>query len=325
MARGGIIEALTRLCRVSDALKKEIAKAVVGQETTVELVLTSLIAGGHILLEGVPGLGKTLLVQAVARAAGLLYSRVQFTPDLLPMDITGSEMLDEAHGHREMRFIKGPVFTNVLLADEINRTPPKTQSALLEAMQEKQVTSYGKTHDIPSPFLVMATQNPIEHEGTYPLPEAQLDRFLFYVKLTYPALADEVTIAKSDAFGKLATISAVTDAKAILRFQEAAAEMPVSQSVAEYAVSLVRGLRPETAEHPKVKSFVSYGPGPRASQHLVIAAKAFAAVNGRDAVTKKEIDAVLPAVLRHRIIINFQGLAEGHGFEDVLSWGHGKR
>lgn len=324
MARG-VIEELTRLCRVSEALKKEIAKAVVGQDDTIALVLTSLIAGGHVLLEGVPGLGKTLLVQAVARAAGLTYSRVQFTPDLLPQDITGSEMLDEAHGRREMRFVKGPVFTNVLLADEINRTPPKTQSALLEAMQERQVTSYGKTHDLPAPFLVMATQNPIEHEGTYPLPEAQLDRFLFYIKLTYPLLADEVAIAKKDAFGNLAKITAVTDAKAVIRFQESVSEMPVGQSVAEYAVSLVRALRPDSAEHAKVKAFVSYGPGPRASQHLIIAAKAYAAITGADAVTKKEIDAVMPAVLRHRIIINFQGLAEGHRFEDVLAWGHGKR
>ncbi|MBI4979799.1 MAG: MoxR family ATPase [Spirochaetes bacterium] len=316
----GIVQELKSIAHSYESIKTEIGKVIVGQEESVTFLCAALLSDGHLLLEGVPGLGKTLLVQSFARASGLSFSRIQFTPDLLPQDITGSEIIDESRGKREFRFVKGPVFANMLLADEINRTPPKTQAALLEAMQERQVTSYGTTHPLPAPFLVMATQNPIEHEGTYPLPEAQLDRFMFHLKLGYPSLDEETTIAQTNAFAKIDTVKPVIHEREIRRMQAVIREVPVGKAAVEYAVRIVRASRPDTDAAAKIKSYIAYGAGPRASQYLILAAKAYAAIHGNDVVNKKEIDAVLPSVLRHRVIFNFQGLAEGYTFQDVLAW-----
>ncbi len=281
-------------------LRSEIAKVIVGQSEAVDSLLLTLFSGGHCLLLGVPGLAKTLMVSTLARTLGLTFSRIQFTPDLMPSDITGSEIIDR---DRQLRFVKGPVFAGVVLADEINRTPPKTQAALLEAMQERSVTVSGTTWPLPSPFFVLATQNPIEQEGTYPLPEAQLDRFMFNVRLDYPSFDDEVQIVKQTTADSSYNVAQVLDAQQILAFQQAIRRMPVPDNVVEYAVRLVASTRQEN-------KYISYGAGPRASQYLVIGAKSHAAIRGKYSPDSEDVDAVALSVLRHRIVTSYYAEAE---------------
>lgn len=282
-------------------LRSEIAKVIVGQSEAVDSLLLTLFSGGHCLLLGVPGLAKTLMVSTLARTLGLTFSRIQFTPDLMPSDITGSEIIDR---DRQLRFVKGPVFAGVVLADEINRTPPKTQAALLEAMQERSVTVSGTTWPLPSPFFVLATQNPIEQEGTYPLPEAQLDRFMFNVRLDYPSFDDEVQIVKRTTADSSYNVAQVLDAQQILAFQQAIRRMPVPDNVVEYAVRLVASTRQEN-------KYISYGAGPRASQYLVIGAKSHAAIRGKYSPDSEDVDAVALSVLRHRIVTSYYAEADG--------------
>jgi MoxR-like ATPase len=300
----------------------EIAKAVVGQETTVEAALYALFSRGHCLLVGVPGLAKTLLVQAMARALELAFSRIQFTPDLMPSDITGTEILQEdaASGRRQFVFIGGPVFTQVLLADEINRTPPKTQAALLEAMQEKTVTVAGKAYRLDEPFIVLATQNPIEQEGTYPLPEAQLDRFLFELLIDYPPLPTERDLVLQHSFTPLERIGPVLSREEVLRFREAIAQVPAAPNVVDYAVRLVRATRPTDPQAPDyIKRWVRWGASPRGSQYLILAGRARAACQGRFNVACEDVAALAPLVLRHRIIRSFQADAEGKSTDDIIA------
>ena len=282
-------------------LRSEIGKVIVGQSEAVDSLLLTLFSGGHCLLLGVPGLAKTLMVSTLARTLGLSFSRIQFTPDLMPSDITGSEIIDR---DRQLRFVKGPVFAGVVLADEINRTPPKTQAALLEAMQERSVTVSGTTWPLPSPFFVLATQNPIEQEGTYPLPEAQLDRFMFNVRLDYPSFDDEVQIVKQTTADSSYNVAQVLDAQQILAFQQAIRRMPVPDNVVEYAVRLVASTRQEN-------KYISYGAGPRASQYLVIGAKSHAAIRGKYSPDSEDVDAVALSVLRHRIVTSYYAEADG--------------
>ena len=282
------------------ALRSEIGNVIVGQSEAVDSLLLTLFSGGHCLLLGVPGLAKTLMVSTLARTLGLTFSRIQFTPDLMPSDITGSEIIDR---DRQMRFVKGPVFAGVVLADEINRTPPKTQAALLEAMQEHSVTVSGTTYPLPAPFFVLATQNPIEQEGTYPLPEAQLDRFMFNVKLDYPSFAEEVQIVKQTTADTSRQVAQVLDAQQILDFQQTIRRMPVPDNVVEYAVRLVAATRNEN-------KYISYGAGPRASQYLIIGAKSHAAIHGKYSPDSEDVDAVALSVLRHRIVASYYAEAE---------------
>jgi len=309
------------LVRAQAAIRAEIGRVIVGQERVVEELLTSLFTSGHCLLIGVPGLAKTLLVSTLARALHLSFNRVQFTPDLMPSDITGTEVLEEdAERRRFFRFLKGPVFTNVLLADEINRTPPKTQAALLQAMQEYQVTAGGETYPLERPFFVLATQNPIEQEGTYPLPEAQLDRFMFSVYLDYPSFAEEVQIVGATTAAATAEVAPVLDAARILAFQELVRRVPAAAPVIEYAVRLAQASRPATPEAPKfVRDYVSWGAGPRASQYLVLGAKARAVLSGRYAASVEDVRALAPAVLQHRILTNFTAEAEGVSSRDIVA------
>ena len=301
------------LVRARAAIREQIARVIVGQDQVVEELLTSLFTGGHCLLIGVPGLAKTLLVSTLAQAVRLSFNRVQFTPDLMPSDITGTEVLEEdADRRRSFRFLRGPVFTNVLLADEINRTPPKTQAALLQAMQEYQVSAGGQTHALERPFFVLATQNPIEQEGTYPLPEAQLDRFMFSVYLDYPSFEEEVHIVGATTSAATAAASPVLDAARILAFQELVRRAPAAAPVIEYAVRLTQASRPAAAGAPKfVRDYVAWGAGPRASQYLVLGAKARALLAGRFAASIEDVRALAPAVLQHRILTNFTAEAEG--------------
>jgi MoxR-like ATPase len=319
-------------------LKHEIAKVVVGQDQVVEQLLMSMFCKGHALVVGVPGLAKTLLISTIARSISLSFSRVQFTPDLMPSDITGTEVIEEdkSTGAREMRFVKGPVFANVILADEINRTPPKTQAALLEAMQEHQVTVAGVQHKLPNPFFVLATQNPIEQEGTYPLPEAQLDRFMFNIKIGYPTEAEEVEIIKRTTGGVEARPNPVLSAADVLRVQELVREAPVADHVIRYALRLVRVTRigdrasasatgaaidpnSETIPTPKiVKDYLAWGAGPRAGQYLILAAKARAILDGSFHVTPDHIKSVAKPVLRHRLITNFNAEADGITSDDII-------
>ena len=294
-------EQLDTLVERYAALRSEIAKVIVGQTEAVDSLLLTLFSGGHCLLLGVPGLAKTLMVSTLARTLGLTVSRIQFTPDLMPSDITGSEIIDR---DRQLRFVKGPVFAGVVLADEINRTPPKTQAALLEAMQERSVTVSGTTWPLPSPFFVLATQNPIEQEGTYPLPEAQLDRFMFNVRLDYPSFDDEVQIVKQTTADSSYNVAQVLDAQQILDFQQAIRRMPVPDNVVEHAVSLVASTRQEN-------KYISYGAGPRASQYLVIGAKSHAAIHGKYSPDSEDVDAVALSVLRHRIVTSYYAEADG--------------
>lgn len=297
-------------------LKSEIAKIIVGQDKVVDTLLLSIFSGGHSLLVGVPGLAKTLMVNTISQALGLEFKRVQFTPDLMPSDIIGSEILDE---NRAFKFLKGPVFTNILLADEINRTPPKTQAALLEAMQEKAVTVGGKNYQLSNPYFVLATQNPIEQEGTYPLPEAQLDRFMFEVNLTYPSFQEEVDVVKVTTQNKEINIKALFSASEIIQLQKLIRKMPIADNVIEYAVGLVGKSRPGTEQSSEfINNYVDWGAGPRASQNLVLAAKTHAASRGKYSPDIEDIQAVALSVLRHRVVRNYKAEAEGISIEDII-------
>lgn len=312
---------LEELARAVGLLEAQVARRIVGQHRVVREAFVALFAGGHALLVGVPGLAKTLLVRTLARALDVQFQRIQFTPDLMPADVTGTDVLveDRATGHREFRFVPGPVFTNVLLADEINRTPPKTQAALLEAMQERQVTVGGRRHALPHPFLVLATQNPLDQEGTYPLPEAQMDRFLVRIEIDYPSQADELQIALETAAATEQEIVSVLDADRILAFQSLVNRLPMAPVVADHAVRMVRATRPDSPDSSaEVRRYVKWGAGPRASRHLVLAAKAWAAMQGRYQATSDDVLAVAPAVLGHRVRLNFAAEADGVVAESFL-------
>ena len=297
-------------------LKDEMGKVIVGQDKAVQSLLLSIFTGGHCLLVGVPGLAKTLMVNTLSRALGLSFSRIQFTPDLMPSDITGSEILDE---NRRFQFIKGPVFANIVLADEINRTPPKTQAALLEAMQEKSVTVSGKSYRLQAPFFVLATQNPIEQEGTYPLPEAQLDRFMLNIRIDYPSFQEEVDIVKGTTVDATQEVAVVMTAEDILSFQEVIRRIPVPDNVCEYAVRLAASTRPHAEGASELASkYLSWGAGPRASQYLVMGAKTHAAMQGKYSPDIEDVNAVAEEVLRHRIVRNYYAEAEGISTEQII-------
>ena len=311
------VAGLDEFVKKYDLLKTEIAKIIVGQDKVIDTILLSLFSGGHSLLVGVPGLAKTLMVNTISQALGLNFTRVQFTPDLMPSDIIGSEILDE---NRTFKFIKGPVFTNILLADEINRTPPKTQAALLEAMQEKAVTVGGKNYLLSNPYFVLATQNPIEQEGTYPLPEAQLDRFMFEVNLTYPTFQEEVDVVKATTQNKEVEIEALFSASEIIQLQKLIRKMPIADNVIEYAVTLVSKTRPHTPQSSEfISTYVDWGAGPRASQNLVLAAKTHAATRGKYSPDIEDIQSVATAILRHRMVRNYKAEAENISIEDVIN------
>jgi len=312
------LEVKTLTGKLSD-LKKEIAKVIVGQEETVDQLLITFLAGGHALLEGVPGLAKTLMIRTLAQAIDLKFKRIQFTPDLMPSDIIGTEILEEDHttGKKFFEFNKGPIFANIILADEINRTPPKTQAALLEAMQEFEVTYSGKTYELERPFFILATQNPIEQSGTFPLPEAQQDRFLFYIKIGYPTEMEENDILKNTTGMKKETVNAVITGKEILRLQQLVREVPVSDDLISYVNRVIRATRPETSGNQYVKDWVNWGAGPRAGQAMILTAKARALQKGRLAVTLEDIKLSAYPVLRHRVIVNFRAEAEGITSDDV--------
>lgn len=299
-----------------ERFRKEIAKVIVGQDEVVKNVLISIFSQGHCLLVGVPGLAKTLLVQTIAQSLGLKFNRIQFTPDLMPSDIVGSEILDE---NRQFSFNKGPLFANIVLADEINRTPPKTQAALLEAMQEKAVTAAGSRYELDKPFFVLATQNPIEQEGTYPLPEAQLDRFMFNVVLDYPSYEEELEVIKNTTSDKKVVLDKILNAEQILHYQNLIRKIPVADNVMEYAVKLVAKTRPNTAmATDRVNQFIAWGAGPRASQFLVIGAKCHAAINGKYSPDIEDVKAVAEPILRHRLVKTYQADAEGISIEQLI-------
>jgi len=311
--------------QAAEALKEQVGKVIVGQDEVIEQLFICLFTRGHGLLVGVPGLAKTLLVSTVAQTLSLAFNRVQFTPDLMPSDITGTEVIEEnkTTGHREMRFVKGPVFANVILADEINRTPPKTQAALLEAMQENHVTAGGLRHALPQPFFVLATQNPIEQEGTYPLPEAQLDRFMFNIKVGYPSAQEELDIVKRTTSRVTAHVESVLTAERVMQIQDLVRDVPVADHVVQYALRLVRCTRfpdrGQSDERPEFLSkYLSWGAGPRASQNLILAGKAHAIMRGRTHVEPEDIQAVTPPVMRHRILTNFAAEADGVTTDDLV-------
>jgi len=309
------------LGRAKEAILAEVGRTIVGQKEVLSQVLTAFFARGHCLLMGVPGLAKTLMVHSLAQTMRLEFKRIQFTPDLMPTDITGTHILQRDHETGERRFVfqKGPVFTNVLLADEINRTPPKTQAALLEAMQERKVTASGETHSLPGPFLVLATQNPLELEGTYPLPEAQLDRFLLLVKVDYPSLEEERQILMSTTGRDGEALRSLLDARAVLAFQDLVRQVPVSDHVAQYAARLCRATRPQTDEAPElVRKYVRFGSGPRAGQALILAAKAHVVLHARFNISCDDIRAYALPVLRHRVILNFAAASEGLDADAVI-------
>ncbi len=309
-------EALDSLKGKYSILQKEIKKAIVGQDDVVKNVLISIFGNGHCLLVGVPGLAKTLLVSTIGQSLGLSFNRIQFTPDLMPSDIIGSEILDE---NRHFKFMKGPIFSNIILADEINRTPPKTQSALLEAMQERRVTAAGQTYNLPSPFFVLATQNPIEQEGTYPLPEAQLDRFMLNIWVDYPSLQEEMDIVKTTTTNIIPQVNTVISGEEIVFYQQLIRKMPVTDNVIEYAVKLVSKTRPDGNLAPAmVNNFLSWGAGPRASQYLIVGAKCHAALNGKYSPDIEDVRAVAMPILRHRIVRNYKAEAEGYTVEKII-------
>ncbi len=311
------VTAITQLVQKHQALKQEIAKAIVGQHEVIDQILLSIYTGGHSLLIGVPGLAKTLMVNTIAQTLGLDFKRIQFTPDLMPSDILGSEVLDQ---NRNFKFIKGPIFSNIILADEINRTPPKTQAALLEAMQERAVTIAGQQHRLERPYFVLATQNPIEQEGTYPLPEAQLDRFMFAIELKYPSIEEEIQVVKTTTDDVSPTINALFSSKEILEVQHLVRRIPVPDNVVAYAVRLVNSTRPNLESASEfVKQYIDWGAGPRASQNLVLGAKAHAAVNGKYSPDIEDVQAVSMGILRHRIIKNYKAEAEGISEEDIIT------
>ena len=311
------VAAIHDLVQKRTALKKEIAKIIVGQDAVIDQIVLSIFSGGHALLVGVPGLAKTLMVNTLAQALGLDFKRIQFTPDLMPSDILGSEILDE---NRQFKFIKGPIFSNIILADEINRTPPKTQAALLEAMQERSVTIAGHQYQLNLPYFVLATQNPIEQEGTYPLPEAQLDRFMFAIKLEYPTFEEEVQVVKQTTSDVKSGIEPLFSAQEIIGFQNLIRRIPVADNVIEYAVALVGKTRPDSPlSNDFVKNYLDWGAGPRASQNLILAAKAHAAFNGKFSPDIEDVKAVAIGILRHRIIKNYKADAEGITEEIIIN------
>jgi MoxR-like ATPase len=310
------VAAIDKLVEKHKILKSEIAKVIIGQDKVVNEILLSVFSGGHALLVGVPGLAKTLMVNTIAQTLGLDFKRIQFTPDLMPSDILGSEILDE---NRKFKFIKGPVFGNIILADEINRTPPKTQAALLEAMQERVVTVAGQRYPLSLPYFVLATQNPIEQEGTYPLPEAQLDRFMFAINLDYPSYEEEVHVVKATTSNHNPTVSALFNAQEIIDFQQLIRRIPVADNVIEYAVSLVGKTRPKSDKAAQiVKDYIDWGAGPRASQNLILGAKTHAAVNGKYSPDIEDVQAVATGILRHRLIKNYKAEAEGLSIEEII-------
>jgi len=310
------VSAVKRLVEKHSELKKEIAKVIIGQEKVIDQILLSIFSGGHALLIGVPGLAKTLMVNTISKALGLDFKRIQFTPDLMPSDILGSEILDES---RHFKFIKGPVFSNIILADEINRTPPKTQAALLEAMQERAVTVAGHHYKLDLPYFVLATQNPIEQEGTYPLPEAQLDRFMFAIELNYPSFQEEVDVVKQTTNDIEVNVNPLFTAQEIIDFQHLIRRIPVADNVIEYAVELVSKTRPGGEKAiTLVNDYVDWGAGPRASQNLILAAKANAAIRGKFSPDKEDVQAVAIGILRHRVIKNYKAEAEGISIEQII-------
>lgn len=310
------VEAADALKQAYHNIKTEIAKVIVGQDEVVKSVLISIFSNGHCLLVGVPGLAKTLLVQTIARVLDLNFNRVQFTPDLMPSDIIGAEILGE---DRHFKFIKGPIFSNIILADEINRTPPKTQAALLEAMQEKAVTAAGVTHQLDKPFFVLATQNPIEQEGTYPLPEAQLDRFMFNVTLSYPSFAEELQVVKNTTSTNTVQLNKIISAAEIVEFQQLVRNIPVSDHVLEYAVRMVSKTRPQgELATPQVKRLLNWGAGPRASQYLVLGAKCHAVISGKYSPDIEDVQAVAKPILRHRIVRSYHAEAEGLSTDQII-------
>ncbi len=309
-------EAIDSLKEKYHLLSNEIAKVIVGQQDVIHQTLISIFGNGHVLLVGVPGLAKTLLVNTIADALGLSFNRIQFTPDLMPSDIIGSEILDES---RNFKFIKGPIFSNIILADEINRTPPKTQAALLEAMQERSVTTAGHTLKLDQPFFVLATQNPIEQEGTYPLPEAQLDRFMFNIWVDYPTFAEEVNVVKRTTTNQSAKVNSVLSGNEILFYQNLIRKMPVADNVIDYAVTLASKTRPGRKGAPEmINNFLSWGAGPRASQYLIIGAKVNAAIHGKYSPDIEDVQAVALPILRHRIVRNYKAEAEGYSIEKII-------
>lgn len=311
------VEAVDAFRNKYNELTDEIGKVIIGQHDVVKDVLISIFSKGHCLLVGVPGLAKTLLVNTISDVLGLSFSRIQFTPDLMPSDIIGAEILDES---RHFKFIKGPLFANIILADEINRTPPKTQSALLEAMQERNVTAAGKKYTLDKPFFVLATQNPIEQEGTYPLPEAQLDRFMFNVQLDYPTYEEEIQIVKNTTSDRDVKLKTILTAEEIIYFQELVRRIPVPDNVLEYAVKLVNKTRPGAAMAPEVvNNYLAWGAGPRASQFLIIGAKCNAMINGKYSPDIEDVKSVAIAILRHRIVRNYKAEAEGHSVEGIIN------
>ncbi len=318
------LELLAKLAEAKREMATQIAQRIVGQSEIVDAMTSAILAGGHVLLVGVPGLAKTLLISTLAEALDLQFSRIQFTPDLMPSDITGTELLEEDHGtgRRAFTFAKGPVFGNIVLADEINRAPPKTQAALLQAMQEHTVTVAGKTYALPEPFFVLATQNPIEQEGTYHLPEAQLDRFMYELRIGYPSVAEEEAIVSSTTGIQRGKVKPVLSAAEVLEMQQLVRRLPAPPSLVKYAVAMARATRPDEPEStPAVRKYVSVGAGPRAGQNLVLGAKARAAMDGRSVPDLEDVDAVAFSVLRHRVVLNFQAEAEGVGIEKILALG----
>lgn len=315
------VRQLKELQQTIQNIERELSKVIVGQKAVVEQLLTTLFAGGHLLLIGVPGLAKTLLVSSLAKSLDLQFNRIQFTPDLMPTDITGTEVIqeDRSTGQRSFRFIPGPVFANVVLADEINRTPPKTQAALLEAMQEKQVTAAGQRHRLPQPFFVLATQNPIEQEGTYPLPEAQLDRFMFNVLVDYPTDAEELDIVLQTTSDHQSQVEPQINAETLQKMIQLVRRIPIRKAVAQFAIELARRSRPSNAQAPEItRKYVAWGAGPRASQYLVLGAKSRAAIQGRGHAELEDVQAVAYPVLRHRIRTNFQAEADGVSVDKII-------
>src|SRR5881396_26042 len=318
----GDVELLERLARARSDLLAQVGRRIVGQQNVLDGILTAIFSGGHALLVGVPGLAKTLMVQTVAEALELKFSRIQFTPDLMPSDITGTEIIEEdlATGKRGFRFVRGPVFANIVLADEVNRTPPKTQAALLQAMQEHQVSAAGQTHHLPAPFFVLATQNPIEQEGTYPLPEAQLDRFMFELRVDYPSQEEEEAIVAATTGDLAAQVQPALTSDEVVAMQHLVRRIPVSEALVKAAVTLVRMTRPPEEGSPAfIKEYISWGAGPRASQYLILGAKARAALDGRPMADEDDLRLVAPTVLTHRLVINFAAEAAGRSAADIVT------
>ncbi len=313
------IELLSRLAAARDRLLEQVRLRIVGQDDVLRGVLTAIVSGGHALLMGVPGLGKTLMVSTIADALDLRFSRIQFTPDLMPSDITGTEIIEEdvATGKRSFRFVQGPIFANIILADEVNRTPPKTQAALLQAMQEHEVTAVGQTYALPAPFFVLATQNPIEQEGTYPLPEAQLDRFMFEIAVRYPGRSEEERIVETTTGDEPRSVRAVLRADELVEMQHLVRRIPAPKPIVRAAVALARMTRPDADAPGFIREYVSWGAGPRASQYLVLGAKAQAALDGRPMADLDDVRAVAPSVLRHRVVVNFAAEAAGRSADDL--------